>query len=314
MGAHGRLPAILALAASLAAAGSAHAGFPGRNGRIAYVMPGQGLMTANAHGRDRQMLIDDGAAESPSFSPNGHWLAFDSDYVIWRTPADADGREQLPVHGAVVGPEWLAGGHALTFMRYEADPTDICREECVGESVIRRFYRSDLHGRHMRSIGIGNHLGYQARPSFSPSGRLSAYNFSKDDGCIRIAIRAHGRNRAYGIEQTCTGTLVDWSPTSRSVLYVTHGPSEIDSCVCPISTQIWSIRIDGAHARLRARIGGDVQSVQWSPDGRYILFSHEADHPNPIGGVYKVRSSGGKARLIIPGAGQSAWQPLPRRR
>jgi Tol biopolymer transport system component len=77
------------------------------------------------------------------------------------------------------------------------------------------------------------------------------------------------------------------------------------------------MRSDGTH-RHRVPISGSFSEQgdpAFSPNGRRLVFS-SADEFNTDNGLFVAPSAGGSATAILTGvdlAGETTWQPLPRR-
>jgi Tol biopolymer transport system component len=72
---------------------------------------------------------------------------------------------------------------------------------------------------------------------------------------------------------------------------------------------MYIVHIDGSHVVDLSGVGEGWQ-VDWSPDGRSILFTSERDHPNHYTDIYVMRPDGsGVQRLTDARAYTPAWSP-----
>ena len=317
MAARSGLALLLVAVAALAAPAIATAAFPGRNGRIVVHLPQVGLVSVDATGLHRETVFADGAASSPAFAPDGRTLAFADAGDLWLSRPDGSGSHTIRLRlRDAHSPIWLPGGRRLSFASFFPDPDSACGEECVGESLITRFYSVGRDGRKLRRAGINPDRTGETRALPSPNGRFSAYELEPAN-CSRIAIRRRRPGaRARLLRDGCRFSAVDWSPTSRSLLIALGEESRVPLCACPGETDLYTVRRDGTRLRRITTFGGYMSSPQWSPDGRWIVFGRDSN--NVTGerrsGVWIVRATGGRPRLIVAGADSPAWRPLPRRR
>src|SRR3954447_8887580 len=88
----GRLLGVLALALLLGVPATAHAAFPGQNGKIAFASGGD-IWTMNPDGSGQVNLTNDAATQgSPSWSPDGTKIAYDQGDQTFVMNADGTNR------------------------------------------------------------------------------------------------------------------------------------------------------------------------------------------------------------------------------
>ena len=308
------------LAIAVAVPAPAGAAFPGANGRIAFVRPGEGIFTVRADGETRRRVSPEdvrgsGCDSDPAWSPTGLELAFQTcDPARHATEvgvmaASGAGRRIVAADGSKLPspqtPAFAPGGRRVAF--------------AAGASPATRLYSVRTDGRHRRRIGA---VGYA--PSWSVRGPLAyAVPLNRRRWCNstelddvyaldaslrkeRRLTRNHasyapdwapdGRHLAYtrdysvpsGEAGRVRGTRMDCRPVVRAAS-ASYGPEIV---VAPRS---------GRHAHRLTRHGGSDPS--WSPDGKLIAFER-------AGWIWTVRASGGGARRLVRGT-QPAWQPLP---
>jgi Tol biopolymer transport system component len=256
----GRTAAALLVAALFLAAGGgldsgrARSSVPGQPGLIAwtygYSAPGR-LYVSNPDASDPRLLVD-AATASPSWSPDGGWLAFagyqdDPDGEIYLIGADGSRLVRLTERpGTDTDPTWAPDGTRLAYFRSGAGAAGIWL---------------------MRADGTGKRLlpgteDARGHPAWSPDGRRIAY----ETAAGIVAIDAEGTNRR--ALTTPTGPRGDmapeWSPDGRTIVFQRADPSDLD---------VFVVGVDGGRAQ---NLTEDSQSEDadptWSPDGR-ILFA-----------------------------------------
>src|SRR5262249_46288424 len=119
---------------------------------------------------------------------------------------------------------------------------------------------SDCHGIRVFEVD-------RAYPSWSHDGERIAFgNYATYPTCNRSAdgaVWTEASNGGDSRQVVNNGTLPDWSPDDRSVVFVRAG-------------NLWTIGIDGTNERQITDSGNDTWPA-WSPDGRYIAFTRVAE-------------------------------------
>jgi Tol biopolymer transport system component len=303
---------VLAVAAAVGAltlASPAQAGFPGKNGRIAFTVEprergeasSSTIETVLPSGRGRRVLggcPTGGCFQTfPAWSPDGRRLAFglrdaglSAGLAIVR--ADGTGLRQLPqLTGPYGAPAWAPSGRRLLFpgegglftartdgtgrRRVTSKPT-IFDSAWSWRGVIAFAHDDDPFPAPMADDGI-----YTVRPDGSRMRRLVRDRFNAS-----------------------APAAPDWSPYGRKLAF-----SFADSVDPEIHV---ADATGGAHRRLTTRGGTDPA---WSPDGRFIAFIRSGD-------LYVMRSDGSRERKILDDGltdggveiylSAPSWQPLPR--
>jgi Tol biopolymer transport system component len=275
----------------------AQAAFPGRNGKIAAAYfddpgggagparSGIGLLSAT-RGPSQQRTDVTGCTddrkppsdcpldyESPAFSPNGRWIAFDAGRRIGVVRTDGTGRHLLPVAGKdVASPAWSANGKRIVF--------DVARTTPVASSIHDLYVAAaDGSGRAKRLVRDA------ADPSWSVDGLLAFERPSTPGRRPRIWVSdssgAHARPVSVG-----TRSLRDYSrdpdfaPDGKRLVYFSLPRS-----------RLVTVRPDGRDRRVLSAATNPAYNPAWSPDGRRLAWDW--------GGIYVARSDGTHARQIV---------------
>jgi Tol biopolymer transport system component len=293
----------------------AHAAFPGRNGRIAFVESNGSLVSVRPSGVGRHRLRREGAA--PAYSPRGDRIVFTR---FFRLEIDhpfisrfdlsrleligANGRgHSVLTGGDDYSPAWAPDGKRIVFARdnpcnryYGAEaecPPRVQQDRKYGILVRRRD----------GSTRVVTHDGWS--PSWSPNGKLISYVHTHASGGSDLyAIRPDGSGIRRLARITDLGSH-DWSPDGRRIVFSSVTGSYIGV-----------VRRDGTGLR---ELAGNGVAPAYSPDGRWIVFTRPDERHCGFAqsALLVMRASGGHPRVLRNRFGQRIcgygpdWQPLP---
>jgi TolB protein len=301
--------ALLCAACALAVtAATAHAAFPGQNGKIVFTSYDdvQGdIYTMSPSGRHVVNLTlgwpsDDGFAR---WSPDGRMLAFDSnragpanptgDYEIFVMNADGSGVRQVTYNTLDDGDAaWSPDGGRLVFHRWFGDhDSDLITVKLNGTG--ERNVTS--------SPGVMDRQG-----AWSPDGREIAFSHGGDEISRPDIYTIHpdGSQLRQLTSTPADEEFPDWSPDAKKLAY--HS----DLAMLGEQWDVYVMRRDGSgQTRLTTAEGAHAG---WSPDGRKIVFGS-----NRLGQseIFTMRADGSRERqrtdLPLTAEGLADWQPLP---
>jgi TolB protein len=282
---------MLALAATLAVAGVAHAAFPGRNGKIAYVRAANGkndIWTMRANGSHKRRLTRN--ASEPAFSPNGKKIVFTrfrrgvnrllkGDIYTMR----ANGSHQQPlIHTSAgeVDPSFSPSGNKVVF-------TSIGRQS-------RGIYTIRVDGSQLRKLTSGR---FTFDPTFSPNGSRIVF----DRRCALKIMRAdgsHERTLATPVEDDCY-LDPDVSPDGEQIAFTSEDGG------------IWLVGIDGGGlTRVGPYVGGiHDRSPSFSPRGSRLAFSSDRGQSDGDFEINTMNLDGSNVKRLTFGARSAAVQP-----
>lgn len=277
---------LTAAVVALFAASAADAGFPGRNGLIAFSRdaPGYGpsIYTVRPDGRGLTRLTTGGVDMYPRWSRDGRSIAFFRQGSLQNElrvmNADGSGQRLVAVGNFSSAPAWTPDGRILVarqILDLVANPMCISAADLAGAIA-------DLH---CRPGGI------LQSPRASATGRIA---FFQDRGlrssgmtlADQLWTMAADGSAAAALSPT-VASKADWSPDgSRLVQEETGGGLSI-------------VAADGSGER---PLIGMASHPSWSPDGRSIAFAR--------GGIFTVRADGKGLRRLTKGADWGPdWQP-----
>ena len=236
------------------------------------------IWTMAADGSDKRQVTAERAWEaSPSWSPNGRWIAFMSDReeigfgaaAIYKIRSSADARARQLTDGGVswgglesineTNPAWSPLGNVIVFQRNFSDGG------CAGCGFAEFWTITPDGETETRLLAPGD----AREPAWSPYGKRIAYSFA-----------------------TLSGDMVD---DSANVSHVAADGTDVR-----------------AVTRFEPGSGLFAQQPAWSPDhGERIVFTHwRAGGGDP--GIWMVGSRGLEEPVpIIENGYDPDWQPLP---
>jgi Tol biopolymer transport system component len=275
---------------------SAHAAFPGRNGRIAFIA-GPDVYTMNPDGSDIKQLTNlgpDNGASWESWSPNGKQIVFNEyrapDYraQLWLMNADGSNQHVLLADSDFSDerPSFSSDGSSVVFSRCRLDI-----EACA-------IYQIGLAGGTPTAI-TNIELGIQDySPQYSASGRLVFTSVSRRG--IICAVYLESRDGG-GPRQLTPAPLSnrqpDWSPDGNQIAVSSH-------CTMQQNEEIWLVDLDRNEVRQLTNNGNDYFAgphdvhPSWSPQGDAIVFERDApDYSSSA--IYIMKHDGTGCRKVI---------------
>lgn len=282
----------------------AHATFPGKNGRIAFVQDGE-IFTMKSNGTDIRQLTHVGpdfGASWPAWSADGKQIVFNRG----TPPPDGDSTGEIWVMSVDGSNQHLILAE-LGFKEqrpsFSPDSTKIVFARCnlnLGEGDSCGIFTIGSDGRQMKTI-VPIRLGDTDRsPMYSPDGGTIAFIISPDEhggfSGVTYLINSDGSNRRRITPPGPCLIRPDWSPDGTRLTLFAH--------LCnPQNETIAVMNADGTNIRYLTDNGADFfnaphdRNPAFSPDGNFIVF--ERDSPDfSSSTIYIMNSDGTELKAI----------------
>ena len=273
----------------------AHAAFPGKNGRIAFlVLPD--VYTMNSDGSDvRQLttLTDGSFIDAPRWSADGKQIVFvylpAPDFIgqVWVMNADGSNQHRLYTDDPSFGnyqPSFSPDGKQIVFTR--CGPAN-----CA-------IYRLQSDGTGLTSLTPfnSNPDTFDVLPVYSPDGQTVAFGSFNRLGVLGAIylMNADGSNIRRATPTEIGSVFADWSPDGKSVLVSTH-------CCNP---QLSTIEVTQANGTRRtAEVTHDNGTfsdleASWSPQGDAMVIERQSVSTDNVG-IYVLSADGKSQKLIL---------------
>jgi eukaryotic-like serine/threonine-protein kinase len=215
--------------------------------------------------------------EGLSVSPDGHWLAFDSNrngnQDIWRIPLDGSG-----------SPEQLASGAEDEFQPdYSSDGRYIGFHVTRGGAT-RDLYVMPAGGGPRQRVQVFTRNNFA--PHLSPDGQAMVYNCPVPERAQICASRRTGGTAAESLFAIPRAVNPDWSPNGLWISY-------------RIGEQLFRVRPNGRDAHVIGTLppGFATFFTRWSSDNQTVYASGIALDGRAL--VYAVPAAGGPAREVV---------------
>ncbi len=281
---------------ALVAASVASGAFPGRPGAIAFVRDDtQGraqIWTIDpASGRATQLTrfrtgVDPTA---PQWAAFGRQLVFGTNHGIRRLDLASNKETRLTETGGY--PSWSPDGRRIIF----AKPA---YNRCTD------LYALTMASRKLERLTVT--YACESQPRWSPDGKTLAFVSSSEDSSLIVLRALRGSDRRHVISPEGADSP-SWAPDGHAVAYVVSGRGiEIYDRQTRIATPI--------PVPTRPGIDGQIDSVDWSPDGQQLVYARveaaETASGKPESHLFSVELDGTAARRITSDHSDSspAWQ------
>ena len=270
--------------------------------QIAYVRGGCIFQVPFRSTVDPIGLVCSGRDYTPSWSPDGQWLAFvrlrpdpppPGAMLNWNTEVWLFNAAQKSTHRFMAGhsPAWSSDGTRLA----------VSRGDCVYRCTSFVVAVNDTSAR----LSLPADAAF---PVMSPDGTRIAYvSLSGDDGYHALHLVNADKSGFREITLRDEGGIFfpSWSPHSDRLVFT--------KCIRG-SCDLYSVRADGTDGGALRRLtsGLRVFYPKWSPDGQWILFTSFTDEVPEGYLAYMEADGGGAATVLFTNGTQPVWRPVRR--
>jgi len=279
----------------------ASASFPGKNGRIAFVL-GPDIYTMNPDGSDIRQLTNlgpDSSAFWESWSPDGKQLVFNEnrppDFLgqLWLMNADGSNQHLLLADTDFDDerPTFTPDGDSVVFSRCTLPDLETCA-----------LFQIEIKGGGMTQI-TDFELGIRdVSPQYSLDNRL-AFTGGGRRGIICAIELVDGKQSAPRrlTPAPLSPRQPDWSPDGRRIAFSTHCRGLEGN---PQNEEIWVVDAEGKALRQLTKNGNDYFSgphdfhPSWSPQGDAIVFERDVfDYSSS--GIFIMKSDGSGFKKVF---------------
>ena len=237
----------------------------------------------------RRLTTDSAADVSPSWSPDGRHIAFnsnrDGNTEIYVMGSDGTNLRRLTNHAAHdFFPSWSLDGLAFYSKRDGDGNFDI--------------YVMGSDGTNLRRLT--NHAAHDRHPAWSPDGRQVAFYSEHDDNFDIYVIDSDGTNLRRLTTHSANDRNPAWSPDSQQIAFQSDRDGQME---------IYVMAADGTNLRRLTNHGAADAVPSWSPDGRHLAFQSDRDGNREI---YVMGSDGTHPRRLTTHSAADrnpAWSP-----
>jgi Tol biopolymer transport system component len=309
---HSFLAYLAVVAVLVACAPRASATFPGKNGRIAFVM-GPNVFTMNADGSEVKQLTSFSSTDATfgeDWSPDGTRLVFGkakadfSASAIWIMNANGSDQRQLLDDPTGFDDE----------PRFSPDGSHVVFQRCLTTSDACSVFRIRADGTDFTQLTpyTDNTDEEDLTPAYSPDGTKIAFFGVDRDGIISAidAMNANGSDIRKLTPAVLEAFIPDWSPDGTKIVFSTRALYPPNT----INPQLWIMNADGSGITQLTFPGATAADtfVSWAPQGNAIVFERDTATSSGIY-ILAVSETGSTEKLIfqgLAGANLGSAQPL----
>ena len=241
----------------------------------------------------KQITNDKTLNLTPTWSPNGRWLAYTSyggnnpDLVMIDTLGKKPRRTLLRLAGLNAAPSWSPVDDRLTLVLSKDENSEIYT--LSNNRTLRRLTR---------------HFSIDTSPTWSPDGKKIAFTSDRSgSGAPQIYIMdAHQGDKA-GVQRISYGSSYNddpaWSPDGDKIAFTSRVGRRFQIKIYDLTTKTSTVL---------TKMRGNNEQPTWSPDGRFIAYRHKEGSKMS---TYIQRLGSDKVRQLSSGDGGASpsWSP-----
>ena len=284
------------------------------------------IWIANADGTDHRQLLGSDKDRSPSWSPDGRFIAFLSTRdqaegardapgaQIWLLRTSGGEAHKLTEHKtAIRALKWSEDATTIFFTAEEEDPLKDTRKNSLGDGIFvdegpngqgRGSYSNvwmiTVADKHTRQLTTGDNFIGDFQPS--PDGTRVVYtrrptNQRNQQNLAEVYVLDVAAARSVQLTKNdAPENNIAWAPDGQAVTYV--APSEKTWELAQGNLYIHPVEGSGGPTMLSSKFQGDIGRYFWHPSSRSIVMSANL---RGRGGVYELDLSTGNAKPLTTG-------------
>jgi Tol biopolymer transport system component len=237
-----------------------------------------------------RLTAGEGTNLSPTFSPDGRYIAFSSNrsgsFDVWLM--DTHGRKLVrltTMPGDELGPEWSPDGRRIAFLVVDKQGTAVW-------TVNPRTLEAEV-----LATGIGIQEGFQ----WSPSGEMLSYVSKAGGSCMIVVVDVAGRSKQLTSPDYCS-EFPSWSPDGGKIVFSSNQLGK--------AFDIWLMSADGSGMRqLTGNSGFNIKPRINPLDDRIVFLSNRTG----IWDLWTMSADGANQSQVITTPGHEGvelgWKP-----
>jgi Tol biopolymer transport system component len=164
----------------------------------------------------------------------------------------------------------------------------------------------DADGSNQTAITHG--LSASGFPSWSPDGTKIAFQTTRNNQSVIVAMNADGSNQVNLTPESGTYGRAAWSPDGKKIAFTAYHPGQ--------GSGIWVMNADGSNKTLLANDDSNEAQATWSPNGEKIAYTNSTHYDSSTvhDQIFVMNADGSHQTDIsnnsdIQSDYESAWSP-----